>query len=114
MDGRPLSWAGTSLSDVRAFPPQARRAAGYQLRRVQQGLLPTDWKPMPSVGTGVAEIRIRGRTEHRVIYIAKFEEAVCVLHAFEKKSRRTPGADLDLARARLKEIEALRRSRKER
>jgi phage-related protein len=69
---------------------------------------------MPTVGTGVAEIRIRGRLEHRVIYIAKFDEAVYVLHAFEKRSRRTPRADLDLARARLKEIEALQRSRKER
>jgi phage-related protein len=104
---------GTSLADLRAFPPPARRGAGFQLRRVQQGLMPTDWKPVPSVGPGVAEIRIRGRLEHRVLYIAKFEEAIYVLHAFEKKSRRTRDADLELARARLKEVEAFRRNRKE-
>jgi phage-related protein len=75
--------------------------------------MPTDWKPMPTVGAGVAEIRIRGQLEHRIIYIAKFEEAVYVLHAFRKTSRRTPTADLDLARARLKELEAQPRSRKE-
>lgn len=75
--------------------------------------MPTDWKPMPIVGAGVAEIRLRGRQEHRILYIAKFEEAVYVLHAFEKKSRRTRNADLDLGRARLKQIESLRRNRKE-
>jgi phage-related protein len=75
--------------------------------------MPTDWKPMATVGAGVAEIRIRGRLEHRIIYIAKFEEAVYVLHAFRKVSQRTSAADLDLARARLKEVEAQRRSRKE-
>lgn len=75
--------------------------------------MPTDWKPMAAVGAGVAEIRLRGRLEHRIIYIAKFEEAVYILHAFRKTSRRTSAADLDLARARLKEVEAQRRSRKE-
>lgn len=74
--------------------------------------MPTDWKPMPTVRAGVAEIRVRGRLEHRILYIAKFEEAIYVLHAFEKKSHRTSKADLDLARARLKEVEALRRSRR--
>jgi phage-related protein len=76
--------------------------------------MPTDWKPMPTVGAGVTEIRIGGRLEHRVIYVAKFSEAVYVLHAFPKKSRRTRQADLDLARSRLREVEDLRRSRKER
>lgn len=75
--------------------------------------MPTDWKPLSTVGAGVAEIRIHGRLEHRVIYVAKFEDAVYVLHAFQKKSRQTPKADLDLARARLKQVEALQRTRKE-
>jgi phage-related protein len=75
--------------------------------------MPSDWKPMSDVGTGVIEIRIRGRLEHRILYVAKFEEAIYVLHAFEKKSRRTAKADLDLARARLQEVEALRRGTKE-
>lgn len=113
MADRKLSWVASSLSDVRDFPADARRAAGYQLRRVQMGLVPTDWKPMKTVGSGVTEIRIRGRLEHRIIYVAKFEEAVYVLHAFEKKSLRTRKTDLDLARSRLKAVEAWRRSRRE-
>jgi phage-related protein len=75
--------------------------------------MPTDWKPMPTVGAGVIEIRLRGRLEHRVVYLAKFEEAIYVLHAFPKKSQRTRQADLDLARSRLRDVEALRRSREE-
>ena len=54
---KPLAWLGSSLDDVRAFPAEARRAAGYQLGRVQQGLMPDDWKPMSTVGAGVYEKR---------------------------------------------------------
>ena len=113
MEDRPLSWLGTSLSDVRAFPAEARRSAGYQLRRVQQGLMPTDWKPMSTVGSGVAEIRLRGQLEHRVLYIARFAEAIYVLHAIEKKTQKTRKTDLDLARRRLRDLELLRRAQKE-
>ena len=113
MEDRSLSWLGTSLSDIQAFPPEARRAIGYQLRRVQQGLMPTDWKPMSTVGAGVVEIRIRGRLEHRVLYIAKFADAVYVLHAFEKKTQKTRKADLDIAHRRLRDLEALRGTTKE-
>jgi phage-related protein len=77
---KPVSWLGSSLENLRAFPEDARRDAGYQLGRVQQGLLPTDWKPMTTVGPGVIEVRVHTRVEHRVFYIAKFEEAVYVLH----------------------------------
>ncbi len=110
---RRLSWVGTSLSDTQDFPDATRRVIGYQLRRVQQGLMPSDWKPMSSVGGGVIEIRVHSQTEHRVLYVAKFQEAVYVLHAFEKKSRRSRKADLDLARSRLKEVEANRKRRGE-
>ena len=104
-----LIWIGASFEDLRDFPSEARRAAGYELRRIQRGLMPTDWKPLPSVGSGVNEIRIHTRVEHRVMYVAKFEEAIYVLHAFEKKSRQTRDTDLDLARERLKQAETLRR-----
>lgn len=70
MAEKPLSWLGSSLDDLRAFPADARRDAGYQLGRVQQGLLPTDWKPVTTVGAGVVEIRVHTRLEHRVFYIA--------------------------------------------
>jgi phage-related protein len=71
------------------------------LRRVQQGLLPDDWKPMPSLGAAVAEIRVHTELEHRVFYLAKFEEAIYVLHAFEKRTRKTRPADIELAKTRL-------------
>jgi phage-related protein len=104
MPEKPVAWLGSSLDDLRAFPKDARREAGHQLGRVQQGLLPTDWKPMTLVGAGVIEIRIRTRVEHRVFYIAKFEEAVYVIHAFEKRTRQTLQRDITLARKRLAEL----------
>jgi phage-related protein len=113
MPDKILIWMGASFEDLRDFPVDTRRAAGFELRRVQHGLMPTDWRPMPSVGPGVTEIRIHTHVEHRVMYVAKFEEAIYVLHAFEKRSRQTREADLALARERLKQVEALRREEKE-
>lgn len=110
---KPLVWLGSSLEDLRAFPPEARRLAGYQLRRVQSGLMPSDWKPLKSIGPGVYEIRIRTGLEHRVFYVARGAEAVYVLHAFEKRTRRTRQADIDLAKQRLAEITSLRGRAKE-
>lgn len=109
MPDKPLQWVGTALKDLRGFPEDARRRAGYQLRRVQQGLLPDDWRPMPSVRSGVAEIRIHGEAEHRVFYVAKFAEAVYVLHAFDKRTRQTRQTDLAVGRARLAAVLRLRR-----
>jgi phage-related protein len=101
---KPVAWLGSSLENLRAFPANARRAAGYQLGRVQQGLLPTDWKPMSTVGQGVVEIRVHTRIEHRVFYVAKFDEAVYVLHAFEKRTRQTPQPEIALAKKRLADL----------
>lgn len=101
MTEKPLAWLGSSLADLRAFPADAKRAAGYQLGRVQQGLMPVDWKPMTTVGAGVYEIRIHMGLAHRVFYVAKYEEAVYVVHAFEKRTARTRDADIALARVRL-------------
>ena len=112
MDDKPLVWVGSSLDDLRAFPDDARRRAGYQLRRVQLGLMPDDWKPMTSVGPGVREIRIHADGEFRVLYVARFEEAIYVLHAFEKKSRRTPKSDIDLADARYRGLVNERRMKR--
>ena len=109
MTDRPLYWVGSVLDYLRAFPVTARRRAGYQLRRVQQGLMPDDCRPMSTVGAGVYEIRLDVGTAHRVFFVAKFMEAVYVLHAFEKRTRRTRRADLELARQRLAAVRALRR-----
>lgn len=106
MSDRVLWWLGASLDEVRTFPDDAKRQIGYQLRRVQQGLEPNDWRPMPTVGPGVQEIRIHTTKEHRVIYVAKFTEGVYVLHAFEKRSRKTPKREIDLARERLQTLRA--------
>jgi phage-related protein len=111
MVDRPLVWVGSSLEDLRAFPGRARRQAGYQLRRVQQGLLPDDWRPMRSVGTGVAEIRLRADGEYRVLYVARFGEAIYVLQAFEKRTRQTAHLDPELGRKRLAEVIRSRRGR---
>jgi phage-related protein len=104
-------WVGRSRDDVRRFPQDARQRAGYELYLVQQGLDPADWKPMATVGPGVRQVRIHTGREHRVIYLAKFAEGVYVLHAFEKKTRRTAKADLEVARSRLTEVLAARRRR---
>lgn len=112
MADKPLIWLGSSHEDLRAFPPDARRVAGFQLRRVQQGLEPNDWKPINTVGAGVQEIRIHTRLEHRVFYVAKLTDAVYVLHAFEKRSRKTPMRDTALARDRFRALILKRRGEK--
>ena len=104
MREKPLAWLGASLDAVRVFPDDARRSAGYQLGRVQQGLLPVDWKSMTTVGPGVIEIRVHTGVECRVFYVAKYEEAIYVLHAFEKRTRQTPRAEIDVARKRLADL----------
>lgn len=97
---KPLRWVGSSLADLRAFPDDARQVGGHNLYLVQLGLEAEDWKPMVGIGVGVYELRIHTSVEHRVFYVAKFEEAVYVLHCFEKKSRRTSRRDLDLGQER--------------
>jgi phage-related protein len=104
MDEKTLVWVGSALADLRRFPENARRRAGFELHTVQRGQNPSDWKPMPSIGPGVAEIRIHTGTEHRIFYVARFEEAVFVLHAFEKKTQKTAKKDVDLGKARLADV----------
>jgi len=106
---KPLFWVGSALARIRALPARARRAAGHQLSQVQLGLDPSDWKPMPAVGPGVIEIRIHENGEHRVLYLARFDEAIYVPHAFEKRTPRTRRFDVDLARRNLAEVIRRRR-----
>ena len=97
---KPIAWIGDSLERLRGFPLDAKHDAGYQLERVQAGGAPADFKAMPLVGIGVQELRIRAGGAFRVIYVARFAEAVYVLHAFEKKSQKTARMDVELARRR--------------
>ena len=107
-----VRFMGSAKDDLSAFPKPARIRAGHELFLLQVGRTPDDSKPMTSVGPGACEIRVRDRAgAFRVIYVASFEDAVYVLHAFQKKSRKTTKADIHLARQRFKSmIEERRRS----
>ncbi len=112
-----LQWMGSSRREIQEFPDSARREAGRQLRLVQQGLMPRDWKPVESVGPGACEIRIRtadaGTVQHRVIYVARFDSAVFVLHAFAKRTPKIQKHDLELARRRYGEMLSALRTRED-
>ena len=100
-----IQFWGSALDDLRAFPILARREAGYQLDQVQRGNEPDDWKPMTSIGQGVREIRIRDEAgAFRVIYFAKFADAIHVLHCFQKKTQKTSQHDIDLATKRFSDL----------
>jgi len=103
---KPIRFLGTARRDLAAFPDSARRQAGYDLYMVQVEREPVDFKPLPTVGSGAFEIRIREAAAgaFRVVYVAKFKEAVYVLHAFQKKTRKTSQADIDLAAKRYRLI----------
>src|SRR5690625_7138568 len=96
-----LNFRGSALTDLRAFPESARREAGYLLDKVQHGLEPSDWKPLPTVGRGVQEIRVWDEAgAYRVLYVAKFGDAVYVLYCFQQQIQKTCNSDLDTAALR--------------
>lgn len=102
---KPIRFLGDSLGCLREFPDDARQDTGYQLDKVQRGLPPDDFKPMPSIGKGVEELRVWDDSgTYRVIYTARLADAVYVLHAFQKKTEATSTPDIALARARYKEL----------
>lgn len=97
---KPLRFVGSSLDDIRDFPAEARRQAGFELYAVQRGFEPTDWRPVSVIGPGVREIRIHVLGEWRLLYVAKMSGAVYVIHAFQKKTRQIRKEDIELARQR--------------
>jgi phage-related protein len=104
-DLKPVVFRGSALDDLRAFPAPARREAGHQIDQVQRGREPDDWRPMSTVGPGVREIRVRGAAgAFRVIYTAKFADAIYVLHCFHKKTQKTSKLDIDLAAKRYRDL----------
>jgi phage-related protein len=107
---KPIEFLGDSLKRIRDFPEDAKQDCGYQLERVQRGEKPSDYRPMPSIGSGVEEIRVWEESgTFRVIYTAHMEEAIYVLHAFQKKTEATPKKDIDLARRRYVELRKMAR-----
>jgi len=108
-----IRWIGSSYEDLLDFPDDARRQAGFQLSKVQAGLEPEDWKPFDDVGAGTREIRIREASgAYRVMYVAKFEEALYVLHCFQKKTQATSRQDKEIAEARYRAVVNARKARK--
>jgi len=102
---KPVRFLGDALQRLRDFPNDARQDVGYQLDRVQRGLQPDDFKPMPSIGRGVEEIRIWDESgTFRVIYTARLAEAVYVLHAFQKKTQATSKRDVEIASKRFAQL----------
>ena len=96
-----VRFLGDSLKSLCEFPDDARQDAGYQLDKVQRGDQPDDFKPMPSIGKGVEEIRVWDDSgTYRVIYTARIADALYVLHAFQKKTQATSKRDLDIAKER--------------
>ena len=102
---KPARFLGDCLERIRAFPAAIRLEVGYQIETLQRGGQPRDFKPMPSIGVGVEEIRVRsGVGAYRVIYTARMADEIVVLHAFQKKSRGTSKLDLQIAKTRFNQL----------
>ncbi|MEI6262378.1 MAG: type II toxin-antitoxin system RelE/ParE family toxin [Deltaproteobacteria bacterium] len=100
-----IRWVGSSYDDILNFPAESRKEAGFQLGKVQAGLEPDDWKPFDDVGAGTKEIRIRDASgAYRVMYVGKFEEAIYVLHCFQKKTKATTKHDKNVVEARYRAV----------
>jgi phage-related protein len=113
MADKQIYWIGSSREGLVNFPKEARRKAGFQLRAIQRGLKPTDFKPMPTIGKGAEEIRIWTGDAYRIFYVARFEEAVYVLHAFQKKTQKTSKQDIDIGQRRYQEMARFRQKQTE-
>ncbi|MHB9840035.1 type II toxin-antitoxin system RelE/ParE family toxin [Paraburkholderia terrae] len=108
--GKEIRWVGSSYNDLLAFPDESRRQAGFQLAKVQAGLDPDNWKPFDIVGAGTREIRVNEQEgAFRVMYVAKFVEAVYVLHCFHKKTQATSRQDREIAEARYRAVANVRK-----
>jgi phage-related protein len=102
---KPIDWRGSSYKDLLKFPIEARKEAGFQLSQVQQGLDPDHWKAFDDVGAGVREIIVdASQGWFRVMCVSKFEEAIYVLHCFQKKTNKTSVNDREIAEVRYREV----------
>jgi phage-related protein len=103
---KPIKWVGSAKEDLSAFPGDAKQVAGYQLFQLQNGFNPDNFSPTPDIGNGACEIRVQIGEDFRVIYVAKWEDAIYVLHAFHKKSNKMASRDVALAKQRYKDAKA--------
>lgn len=105
MELKPVEWMGTTRADIRAMRDTIKTELGHELEAVQAGLWPTNYKPMPTVGAGVYEIRVSDSDGiARLMYVAKFHDTVYVLHVFTKKTQKTASSDIATAKRRYKEV----------
>ena len=112
-EDKEIRWVGSSYDDLLAFPKVPRKEAGFQLGKVQAGLEPANWKPFEEVGAGTREIRIAdAQGIFRVMYVTKFEEAVYVLHCFQKKTQATSKQDKDIASTRYRAVVNARKGKR--
>ncbi len=112
-NGKEIRWVGSAHEDLLAFPRDARKDAGFQLGKIQAGIEPTDWKPFDNLGAGAKELRITDASGvFRVIYVAKFAEAVYVLHCFRKTTPSTGKRDKSIAAARYRAVRNAREAEK--
>jgi len=101
---RKVVFEGNTLEIIRQLPVVIRHRAGYAIDQVQRNIEPENWKPFSSIGQGVREIRIQHGEQFRIIYIAKFENKVHILHVFQKKTQKTRKVDIDIAKSRFKDV----------
>jgi phage-related protein len=112
-DEKQIRWVGSAYDDLLAFPRDARKEAGFQLGKVQAGLEPDEWKPLDEVGAGTREIRIREASGiYRAMYVAKFEDAIYVLHCFQKKTQATRKQDKAIAATRYRALVDARKDKR--
>lgn len=115
-DEKEVVWYPEGLKEQikKAWPEQVRKDAGFELGRVQQGLDPNHFREMPSIGAGVREIKVQdeNKSQYRLIYVAKFEEAIYVIHVITKKTtEKTDKDDIEISKKRYKEIVESRKKR---
>lgn len=102
-----IAWEGDSREILQAFPEGVRQNFGFNLWQLQQGQRPSDYRPLPSIGTGVFELRDQDeRSWYRIVYLSRINDVIYVLHCFEKKSREMPRRDFEKAKQRLKAVRA--------
>jgi len=102
-----IAWEGDSKEVISGFPLPVKENLGFQLRQLQEGEQPTDYRPVPSIGPGVFELRDQDeRAWYRVIYLSRVLDVIYVLHCFEKKSREIPRNDVATAQRRLQNVRA--------
>ena len=102
-----IAWEGDSREVLKDFPEAVKQNFGFELWHLQLGERPSDYRPLPSIGAGIFEMRDQDeRAWYRVVYLSRINDVIHVLHCFEKKSREMSRRDFEKAKQRLKAVKA--------